>query len=601
MNSILDLTSLFSSPVPIYLGQFFLILTCLSALFIVSQSYFSYVFANLVKKYITNNLAGRIVWLLLANISLLVVSAAYFPHSVNLTKWFYLWPEHHPNINLLWLVFFIPALFYIFKRFNSNLMKTILGLGLIAVFSFHLTSEPENMVKTNRSNQPNIILIGVDSLRGDILESHMPFLTGQLSKSTVFNTVFSPLGRTFPAWNTILTGLYPTNHGARINLINPDQLIGTQHYLPSILKKEGYRTIFSIDETRFANIGAHQGFDQTITPRMGASDFIISNVADIPIINLLSLSKYSEWLLPEIFSNRGAAKTYRPSSFNELIERNLPIADQPTFLAVHFCLPHWPYIFSSKALPKKDYSVPYYPLNINAVDQQIKTLFKTLEKKGYLQNSRIVFLSDHGEAWAHESPSFTNKNDTNQTHHIEEYGHGSSVLSHSNQVLLALKNFKNEIALSANIDKSASLADITPTILDELNITPKTKIDGENLASTNLYPNRIFPLETGTVLTLNEKDKLDIDQIVNKFINRYEMQPNGLITIQDTKIKEGLEAKEYAIRSKQQILQKMKPTGFRLFDLTSNEYIEYQSLTDLENNAPIWKQAWCHYYIDKCI
>lgn len=601
LSTILNTEVFFNSPLPLYISQFLIVTLLAMLVFVISQAYFAIKFAKTVHKHIPNELLAKTLWILIANCTLLILNAAYFQHSSHLTNLFRIWPEHHLNIAMCWLIIILPIPYYLWTTRNSRFTQFIFSILAFLTLSFFLSSEDsdiENIEKnvSKYQDKPNIVLIGIDSLRSDLFQSHMPFLTEQLKQSIVFEHALTPLGRTFPAWNTILTGLHPVNHGARINLIGNNHLAESEQYLPSTLKHNGYRTIFAIDETRFANIGEHQGFQQIIAPRVGASDFLISSIADQPLLNLISLSPLSRWLLPEIYANRGAAKTYRPNAFNNIIKRELPHADKPTLLAIHFCLAHWPYYFSTKDQPDYSYPEPYYPTNLKAVDKQLASLFETLNNKGYLNNSRIVFLSDHGEAWAHESPSFANNVDTADIYHLKEYGHGSSLTSNSNYVLMAFKDFSKQVNLGHNIYKTVSLADITPTIISELNITSPHSYDGLDLSRKNLPQNRILPIETGTILQVDETNKLNIDNIVKEFLDRYKLNSNGLLTIQDAKIKAGLNAKEYGLRNQTEILQVFKDRHFKLFNKENSTFESILNFKELIERHPRWAKAWCHYY-----
>lgn len=596
LASILNAAAFFSSPLPLYLVQFIAVSVLASLIFITSQHHFSMIFARLTKRYINNQNYSQFIWIIIANVCLLIVNAAYFHHSSHLVNTFYFWPEHHPNIFIATIIILFPIVYYFTTHISSKKGQVSIGLFVIFISLFYFTKESSKSNSVNQNSEPNIIVIGIDSLRSDLMKTQMPFLNKMLRESVIFETAISPLGRTYPAWNTILTGLYPVNHGARINLIGNNHLVGTHHYLPSILKEKGYQSYFAIDETRFANLGVQHGFDKTITPRMGASDFLITSISDIPVVNLLSLFDFSRWLLPEIYANRGAAKTYRPQSFVNLINRELPAADKPTFLAAHFCLAHWPYIFSTKEKPYSEYVEPYYPLNLQAVDKQIEALFEILDNKGYLSNSRIVFLSDHGETWLSESPHFTDKANPDDVYRFNEYGHGSSLTSSTSRVLLAFNNFKTEESLFHNRQKLASLADITPTILSDLSLETGLLFDGEVLSTPDLADDKITPIETGTILRVDESNKLNLNNIIGEFLNRYKLNSDGLLTIHDHQLEAGFKAKEYGLTNSDSVLHSFNDGSFKLFNLQNSNFSTYDDFQELSDKQNEWALAWCHYY-----
>src|SRR6185503_9303134 len=53
--------------------------------------------------------------------------------------------------------------------------------------------------------RPNVLLIGVDSLRADHFDpSHMPELSRFIEHGTRFDRAYVSLPRTFPSWTTLL-------------------------------------------------------------------------------------------------------------------------------------------------------------------------------------------------------------------------------------------------------------------------------------------------------------------------------------------------------------------------------------------------------------
>jgi len=597
--SILNLTDLFSSPVPIFLLQYAFIAVFTTILFIVSQAHFAIFLSHKIKNHISNEKHTILLWAVISNSALLIANSAWFIHTQHFSELFYTWPPIHLNTYACLIVVTAPLVFYIWQHRNKALTRICLLATTAFLTAFISTSNHSKQeAPIAQGKKPHIIIIGIDSLRSDLLPTHMPFLNKQLTDTVLFNYAYTPLGRTFPSWNSILSGLYPVNHGARINLIDESHLVQPKQYLGNILKEEGYKTIFAMDETRFANMGAHQGFNHVISPRVGASDFLIGGIADYPLTNLLSLLPISSWLLPEIYANRGAATTYRAEAFSELLQRNIPMATQPSLLAVHFCLAHWPYRFASKFKPEFDYPEPYYPANLRAVDQQIKSLMDDLQKKGYLENSRIVFLSDHGETWVQESPVFNNlagENSEHVQHHRKEYGHGSSLISNSSTILLGLKGF-SQVKLANNSTKMVSLADIKPTILEELNIQDNSTNDGISLLNTELPNARYIPIETGTVLNVNDEDELDIARLVKEMLNRYQLNPDGLIRIQQEKVPKALDAKLKGIRTINSVLSQHDNNSFRLFDLPNSQFEHFNDFSALSSKHPEWANAWCTWY-----
>lgn len=600
ISSFISSNGVFEAPTILYLLQFAIILATTISLFIYINSKFAIYFSDIpfIKKEMPNKKQAIMIWGGLSNFILFILNAAYFQHSKHLTNIFNFWPENHLSTLVCWVLFLIPLTWFsttILRNLTYRLSISITLALLIAIFNNTYSPEPKiSPLTENEFDKPHIIFIGVDSLRSDLLPSHMPFLYEQLKKSIIFDNSYTELGRTFPAWNTILTGMYPPNHGARINLIPEKNLTEQENYLPHILKQSGYKTIFAYDETRFANIGKYQGFDQVISPRIGASDFLIGLASDIPIINLLSLSQTSRLLLPEIYSNRAVHHTYRPDSFTQLISQSLTSANQPTFFAAHFCLAHWPYTFSGLHHPEYSYPQPYYPSNLRAVDDQIKTLMDTLKTKGYLNNTKIVFLSDHGESWTSENPIFTS--DIEKRGFMRQIGgHGSDLVTDTaNRVLLALQNFSKEQVLLNNTRKITSLADITPTVLDELKIT-NNHTDGLSFLQTSLPENRWIPIETGTVFDIESMSSGTLLDTISPMLNRYAINSDGRVVIKASQIPLALKQKRYGIRNNKLILTE-ESDGMYLFDTSDNTFIRFHDLASLKRKNELLFNQWCKWY-----
>jgi arylsulfatase A-like enzyme len=344
------------------------------------------------------------------------------------------------------------------------------------------------------SARPHVIFIGLDSLRCDATSVSgraglTPNVDAFVARSTAFTDTMTPLARTYPSWVSILTGKHPHTTGAIVNLIHKDQ-IDLGETLPLAFRRAGYRTSYAIDEVRFSNIDASYGFDQTITPPIGAADFLIGLINDTPLSNLVANTRLGQWLLPYGYANRGAAMLYDPDSFVERLDRELDFAE-PTFLALHMTLAHWPYTWSDSRKAdvgkQENWTAAHYRPAVQRLDRQFADVLQVLERKGALRNAIVVVLSDHGEAvglpgdspWAMTGP----ENDPYAFATIT--GHGTSVLSpHQYRVLLAMRGFGAAAAgldSPATVAAPASLEDVAPTINDWLGLGMKERFDGRSL------------------------------------------------------------------------------------------------------------------------
>jgi arylsulfatase A-like enzyme len=347
-----------------------------------------------------------------------------------------------------------------------------------------------------QSARPNIILLGIDSLRDDIVDPAtsphtMPHLEAYLSQTVRFSDATTPLARTFPSWVSILTGRRPHVTGAFVNLL-PRDLVHEGTTLPALFRRMGYRTEYAIDDVRFSNVDSSYGFDRTVTPPIGASEFVIGFFADTPLSNLVLNTPIGRVLFPFTAANRAVATTYDPDTFIRRIASEFDFHG-PLFLAVHLTLPHWPYSWADSPPLRTQPSAlathwpDYYLDATRRADRQFADLLDLLRRKGALDNAIVVVLSDHGESFGTQEDSLVPR-DSSEIANLEAFpawGHGSSVLApeqyHS---VLAVRAFGRTPlgALEARrIDAPVSLEDIAPTLTEAMGIGEHDAFNGQSL------------------------------------------------------------------------------------------------------------------------
>jgi hypothetical protein len=348
-----------------------------------------------------------------------------------------------------------------------------------------------------RIDRPHIVIIGIDSLRDDLVEparteSITPHIDDFLAHAHRFEDTISPLARTFGSWTTILTGRHPVTTNARVNLM-PRAMVHEGETLADALRAAGYRTTYATDEVRFANIDGSYGFDQVITPPVGAADFLLGYAGDQPLVNLATRTPLGRWLFPANTANRAAYVTYDPDDFVDRLDREFAAA-APSLIAVHLTLAHWPYNWSATGTPRtpQEYR-PAYRRAIERVDQQFSHVMGVLAAKRVLDNAVVVLLSDHGEALG--GPTDSMLRSTGQAREIWNslWGHGTSVMSPNQyRVLLALRPFgqADVPAGPARHGWPVSLEDVRPT-LEEIAIGRAPQgVDGISLLPCLAEPAR---------------------------------------------------------------------------------------------------------------
>lgn len=382
---------------------------------------------------------------------------------------------------------------------NALISVCILSVGSAWYFiSYHVYLFQDGATPA----RPNIIFIGVDSLRPDFLryfgaEANTPFFDQFLNESLVFAEAVTPLARTYPSWTSILTGEYPKTNQIRYNL-PPNQPQVFQKALPAILKKQGYDTLFATDETRFSNLD-NAGFDKIVTPPIGLNDFLIGTFNDFPLSNLFINTSLGHLLFPYSYANRPVFFSYDPNSFLNAIQASLNRnRNKPLFLTAHFCLTHYPYVWSETPASLTN-AVARYESSVVRVDRQLDDFLNLLKSYGLLNHAIVVLLSDHGEALELSGDRITEKdlfltNAKNKTAPLfyppsldkeeinQSAGHGTDVLGLTQyHTLLAFRTYgMDKPQRRGVIPGIVSILSIKPTVLDLIHLE---KLNPQSLAN----------------------------------------------------------------------------------------------------------------------
>lgn len=418
--------------------------------------------------------------------------------------------------------------------------------------------------------RPNVIVIGIDSLRPDVVAGSnrigvTPNIDNFLRDAVNFSDAVTPLARTFASWMAILSGEYSRHTGVRENLMHPQDLtLGDT--LQTTLRESGYLTMYATDETRFSNIDQSYGFDHVVGPTMGAADFALAELNDFPLTNVFSNTIIARYLFPATYANRAAANTYRPTTFIKLLTDRLDdvISEaEPLFLSVHLTLPHAPFHHADAVEdifnPGTDKLYGYLE-SVIAVDRQLGELLEQLEARGLLRNAIVVLLSDHGEALGRPGLDSVISGAEGQGvlegTQVGLWGHGTSVLSLPQfKVVLAFKGYGPSAFASVGRESSAaaSLVDLEPTLLDLLKMKG-SQTDGLSLlpllkssaASQETFNERVRFTETGIAAPLDGEGEVD-DAAVKRSAALFRMNPeNGRVELRRETLPAILASKERA-------------------------------------------------------
>ncbi len=312
---------------------------------------------------------------------------------------------------------------------------SIVLLGLIAA----------GVVWDVRSARPlNVLLITLDTTRADRLGCYgyslarTPVLDRLAREGVVFERAYAPVPLTLPSHASMLTGLYPPEHGLRNN--GKAALPLGLPTLATELQAAGYETgafvaAFVLDR----KFGLQRGFARY------DADLSLSDP---------SLHGHHQYRDGSLVID-AALRWLRPRSRS----------GKPFFCWVHLFDPHFPY------LPREDrfgneFADRPYDAELAYVDEQLDRLISTLEESGALDDTVIVVVGDHGESLGEHG----------------ELTHSMTVYDATLRVPLLVVSPK-EGRPGHRVAEPVSLVDLTPTLLDQLGQKPIAKASGRSLRS----------------------------------------------------------------------------------------------------------------------
>ncbi len=259
--------------------------------------------------------------------------------------------------------------------------------------------------------RPNIVIMAIDSLRADHLGCYgyhlntAPAIDALARDSVVFDRAFATGIPTMPSFTTMYTGSHPYRHGI-VSHAGRRRLSPSILTLPQVLREHGYLTA---------------ACDNLVAQGDGRGDWFARGY-----------DHYAGFIYKP-FSNQSGWITDRARQFIETSAATRH--EQPLFLFLHYWDPHSPYgprppydslhyhpdsdapamrdvvsiapeyytaFLGDMHLRRPDdyaYVMAQYDGEISQVDVQVGRMTAALKEWGMWENTIVVLLSDHGEAF----------------------------------------------------------------------------------------------------------------------------------------------------------------------------------------------------------
>ncbi len=330
-------------------------------------------------------------------------------------------------------------------------------------------------------DRPNVLLIVVDTLRPDHLSAYgyhrdtSPNLAALADRSARFTHAQTPRAKTTPAIASLFSGLYPHDHGVRDLAKRVDDDVPL---LAEAFSEQGYRTI--------GIIGNYVMTDR----RSGLARGFQVWVEDLPDLVGVPPNHAPQRRARSLTDGALVALGLREPGSRDGPGPHLAAVDaRPWFLYLHYMDPHGAYdppaehaLFAADGpdpipLPGEEPEHPIQKLNlaehnvpadavlpdgridanrardlydgeIHFADAEIGRLLDGLRAAGMLENTLVVFVSDHGESLGE---------------HLYWFEHGFFAYETTCRVPLLVSG---PGVVPATVDADVSLVDLAPTLLE---------------------------------------------------------------------------------------------------------------------------------------
>jgi arylsulfatase A-like enzyme len=278
-----------------------------------------------------------------------------------------------------------------------------------------------------QKRKPNILFIGIDSLRADRLSSYgyhrltTPHIDHFAEGGTLFERTYSPFIPTTSGYGSMLTGMDVFSTQV-VALRHQGPLRPEVQTLPEILKAQGYNTTC----VGFSGNAASRGFDKYIDfPGWGSWNEGRSpkaqNLNDVTIPELNRLAKKRSPFLLFLRHMDPHAPYLPPIPYERMFYHGNECDPEnhsmdPVMSFKPFCdfFASW----MPPGITDKDYVIAQYDGAVAYMDACIQTLFAALEDLDLVENTIVVLNSDHGETLYDHDCYFDHHGMYDQTLHV---------------------------------------------------------------------------------------------------------------------------------------------------------------------------------------
>jgi arylsulfatase A-like enzyme len=366
-------------------------------------------------------------------------------------------------------------------------------LGVVALLVMTALAHPERRIpEDSGAGRTDVLLVSIDTLRADHLgcygnaNAKTPTIDALAAEGVVFEDATSQANTTGPSHTTMLTGLYPAEHGALSNGVRVSNRVKT---LADALSRTHSSAAFVSGFTLADELCG-------LASRFDWYDDQMARYAWLP--RIVERSQLGRALVR--FARERGVELYRADrpagqTVDAAISWLNSRGDEPLFTFLHLYDPHAPYeppeefvrlhagphpadfdwydlsteereeLVTDPAAVEQMKAL--YAAEISYADAQVARLIEELKRLGRWERTLLVLTSDHGEGLGA---------------HGYWFDHGTFLYDEELHVPLILR-FPGAKHAGVRVKHQVRLLDIAPTILDHLGVRDALTTSGESLVT----------------------------------------------------------------------------------------------------------------------
>lgn len=381
-------------------------------------------------------------------------------------------------------------------------MAPMKGIALIAILACMALGG------CGRASRPNVVLVVLDTLRGDRLSCMgyrrptSPRIDAVAAQGALYSRAFATCFWTLPSHASLFTGLHPVQAAATSETLHmPESALS----IAEVLDGAGYRTAgFVCNSWVSRERGFAQGFREFV--EMWRAENQTGGESAEHSMETLAVDKMESWIASAaegdepffLFANlNGVHLPYRPADpyASQFLRGGYDAARVRELAEI---TSGWSHLVGETPLDSTDYAIlnDLYDGEVAWADALVGRVVDALSRAGVLDDTIVIVTSDHGE-------------------HLGEKGridHISTMYDPALHVPLVIR-YPRAFAPGTRVDGLVSLVDIAPTLVDLCGASERAPDLRAETAS--LVSRRRPPLEF--VLAGNERPMMGIKLLQEKY------------------------------------------------------------------------------------